>query len=143
MSPFERFSRTVKQVMILLLVFPVLAGTFGVLLPAAGFFPAVGFNTLDTHAIHAFFATPELESIIGLTLFTGVAATLLSVVISIALVGIVYCYRPFSSTKRLLAPLLVLPHGAVALALIFLLSPTPWIGEWFPYDNYGVSIIFA
>ncbi len=143
MSPFERFSHAVKQAMILLLVFPVLAGSFGVLLPATGFFPALGFNTLDTQAIHSFFATPELVSIIGLTLFTGLGATLFSLVISIALVGIVYCYRPFSSTKRLLAPLLVLPHGAVALALIFLLSPTPWLGEWFPYDNYGVSIIFA
>ncbi|GEA13112.1 ABC transporter permease [Alteromonas sp. KUL49] len=143
MSPFERFSHAVKQAMIILLVFPVLAGTFGVILPAAGFFPALGFNTVDTQAIHAFFATPELVSIIGLTLLTGVGATLFSLVISIALVAVVYCYRPFSSTKRLLAPLLVLPHGAVALALIFLLSPTPWIGEWFPYDNYGVSIIFA
>ena len=68
----------IPALLVLLLVIPVLAGLFGALLPAAGYFPALGGDTPSLQPARDFLATPGLGRAVGLTLFIGIGTTALA-----------------------------------------------------------------
>ena len=81
-----------------LLVFlaPILTGVSGVLLPASGYFPALGFSQFSTHPALSFFATPGVGTAIWLALKTGLIASCLSLLCCfIILTGLMH-YRGFA-----------------------------------------------
>ncbi|MEJ7931095.1 ABC transporter permease [Ramlibacter sp. AN1015] len=72
-------------------------------------------------------AQPRLARALALSLFTGLASTLLSVAIAAALLGCAFASRPWPLLNRVLAPMLAMPHAAFAIGLAFLVAPSGWI----------------
>jgi putative thiamine transport system permease protein len=112
-----------------LLLLPVAAGLVGTWLPAFGWFPALGGDRISLAPWIALFAAPELGRAMALTLFTGFAATLLSLVLAIAICAACHGTRIFRLARRALVPWIALPHAALAFGLAFLIAPSGWIAR--------------
>jgi len=110
--------RQVPRVTVLLLTLPVLAGLAGTLIPAAN--PA---------ALRALANWPGLEGAVRLSLVSGIASTLLALMLSLGLVAALLEHRSFGRVQALLSPLLSVPHAAAALGLAFLIAPSGWIAR--------------
>lgn len=102
---------------------PILAGLGLTAAAAFGHLPAIGAKAVSTQAFSQLFAQPGLADSLRLTLLTGLASTLLSLIGACALLA----HAP--RVTRLLPPLLATPHAALALGLAFLLSPSGWIAR--------------
>lgn len=110
--------RHVPRLTLLVLVGPVLAGLLGTVLPAF-LAEAKGLrNVLDW---------PGLPGALWLSVKTGIAATLLSLGITLAMIASLHGTRVFAAVQQMLSPLLAVPHAAAALGLAFLISPSGWI----------------
>lgn len=156
MMNFQRFTQLMRMGLFIVLLLPVLMGVIGVLLPALGYFPALGKMDLGFAVFAELFQVDGLLAMMSLSLFTGLVSTAIATVGALALVAVFYHHAWLAKIQRLLSPLLVIPHAAAAIALILLLSPSGWFArliEWgenamppqwlFPYDRYGLAIIFA
>ena len=110
---------------------PVLAGIIGVLLPAFGYFPALGYQTFSFEPLRLFLAHPGALQAISSALFVGLTASLLSVfcvfVILAAGTQAGLGRHVMRFHRRLMGPLIALPHSTVAIALLFLLAPSGWL----------------
>ena len=112
---------------LIVFLLPILVGISGVLLPAAGYFPALGFNQLSFHPAMSFITTPGVSASIWLALKTGVIATIFSLLFCfIILIGLMHD-RGFWLVRRTLAALVAVPHSAIAIGLVFLLAPSGWL----------------
>ncbi len=106
---------------------PIVAGLAGTLLPAFGVLPAIGGDTLSLAGWRELFAFPGFATSVQLTLVTGWIASGLAVFIAFTL-GAVLHHRPV--LRRLgsfLAPLLAMPHSAIAIGFAFLITPSGWL----------------
>ncbi len=124
-------SRLAATLTVLALALPMATGLIGTLLPAFGWLPALGGQQLSTAAWQALWAAPGLGSALQLTLATGWLATLLSLLLAVATVAFLH-HRP--GAQRLgewLAPLLAMPHSALAIGLAFVLLPSGWLVRGF------------
>jgi putative thiamine transport system permease protein len=106
---------------------PVAAGLLGTLLPAFGLLPALGGTGFSLEPWRRLLLAPELPAALRLTLTSGLAASAASVAIVIAFCAAAHGTRLFRALERLLAPLLAIPHAAVAIGLAFLLAPSGWL----------------
>ncbi len=111
----------------LLFVLPVILGLIGIIVPASGYFPALGKNNFSIDAARDFLAIPGLGLACWLSLKTGLLAT------GISLAGSFIILASFSGSKtiiwlrRLLGPLIAIPHSTIAVGLVFLLAPSGWL----------------
>ena len=105
---------------------PVAAGLVGTWLPAFGILPALGAMTPSMAPWRLLFAAPGLGTSLTLTLGTGFAATLISLAIVVGFLASCHGRRPVVLVRKLLAPLLAVPHVAVAIGFAFLASPSGW-----------------
>ena len=108
---------------------PVAAGLLGAVLPAVGYFPALGGTALSLDPWRDLFAWPGIGAAVRLSLVTGVGATLLSLAATLLIVAAWQGTRSFRVITSLLAPLLSLPHAAAAFGLAFLIAPSGWIAR--------------
>lgn len=158
MSGFHRFSIVMRMVFMCILILPVFAGLVGVLMPAFGFFPALGETKVSLQPFSQLFANDNTVTMIWLSFSTGIFSTLLALGGAFLLVAVFYQRAWLNRIQHLLSPLLVVPHAAAAIAFLFILSPAGWLArllsdttaanplppDWaFPYDPYGFSIILA
>jgi putative thiamine transport system permease protein len=115
----------------------LMAGSVGlgllfVLLPAAGYLPALGARGFDFAPLRAALALPGLGQAVLVTAGSALLATILAV--SLAL-GLVALFDPSgrgetTGARRFIAAalaLVALPHLALAIGLAFLLAPSGWI----------------
>ncbi|MEM6973421.1 MAG: ABC transporter permease [Pseudomonadota bacterium] len=114
---------------ILLMLGPVVAGLAGTALPALGYLPPLGGDRLSLAAFEAFFATPGIDTSIRLSVTTGLLATLISLIATMAIVAATQGTRAFGLVERALSPLLSVPHAAAAFGLAFLVAPSGWIAR--------------
>lgn len=105
---------------------PVAAGLIGTLLPAFGYLPALGGTGFGLAAWRALPSAPELPRALALTLSTGVTATVLSALLVIAFLAACHGSLRLARLRAVLAPLLAVPHAALALGLVFLVAPSGW-----------------
>jgi putative thiamine transport system permease protein len=108
---------------------PVAAGLLGTWLPAFGWLPSLGGAYVTLAPWRELLAAPELPGALRLTLTTGLLATIASLVIAIGFSAAVHGTRPFNAVERLLAPILAVPHAAIALGLAFLIAPSGWLAR--------------
>jgi putative thiamine transport system permease protein len=108
---------------------PIGAGLLGTLLPAFGVLPALGGSEIGLEPWRRLLLAPELPGALRLTLTTGLLASIASVVLVVAFCAAAHGTRLFRALERLLAPLLAIPHAAVAIGLAFLLAPSGWISR--------------
>lgn len=111
------------------LVGPVIAGIAGTVAPALGYLPALGGVDVGPGPFLDLLAWPGLPRAAGLSLFTGVAATLLSLIIVLLITAGWQGTAAFAVIERVLSPLLSVPHAAAALGLAFLIAPSGWIAR--------------
>jgi putative thiamine transport system permease protein len=119
--------KTVPALTLAAFLAPVAAGLLGTLLPAFGFLPSLGGTEIGLDPWRRLLSAPELPSALRLTLTSGLLASAASVAIVIAFCAAAHGTRLFRALERLLAPLLAVPHAAVAIGLAFLLAPSGWI----------------
>ena len=143
---------------LLLFLAPVAAGLLGALAPAFGYLPALGGDGLSLDPWRRFAAYPGVADAVATSLWTGLAAAGLSVALTFGFAAACHQTRLFSVMRRLLAPLLAVPHAAFAIGLAFLLAPSGWmmraLSPWatgfdvppdlpLAPDPYGLSLILA
>ena len=121
--------RAAPGLVIALMALPVAAGLAGALLPAFGYFPALGGDALSLDPWRDLFAWPGIGAAVRLSLVTGVGATLLSLAATLLIVAAWQGTRSFRVITSLLAPLLSLPHAAAAFGLAFLIAPSGWVAR--------------
>jgi putative thiamine transport system permease protein len=121
--------RAVPALTLALFFAPVAAGLAGTALPAFGWLPALGGTQLSLEPWRRLLTAPELGSALRLTLTSGLVASVASVAIVVLFCAAAQGTSLFRAIERLLAPLLAVPHAAVALGLAFLLAPSGWIAR--------------
>ena len=127
MSPIKIRQTSIIILALAVFVVPVIVGILGVFLPAAGYFPALGFTQLSAHPADLFFSTPGVGPAIWLALKTGLIASLLSLLCCfVILTGLLHT-SGFALLRRALAALVAVPHSAMAIGLVFLLTPSGWL----------------
>ena len=155
-SRFQRFTAVVRVALITLLSVPVAAGLLGVIAPAFGYFPALGHTQWSLTIFAELASVTNITTMAWLSFSTGLMATMLATLGALCILAVFYHHAYLSAIQRWLSPLLVLPHAAAAIALLFVLSPSGAVArlisgagtalppQWaFPYDSHGLSIIFA
>lgn len=105
---------------LLLLIAPVVAGLLGTLTPALA---------NGGRGILALLDWSGLPAALWLSVSTGLAATVMSLGLTLLLVASLYGTRAFGVIQHLLAPLLSVPHAAAALGLAFLIAPSGWVAR--------------
>lgn len=135
---FYRVTILARWLLLILLTVPVLAGVVGVVLPAFGYFPAIGANAVSMDVFARLFALDDAEKMIALSLITGVASTLIACLCAFSLLAVFYRTRVLSWLQGLFSPFLVLPHAAAAISLLFLLSPSGFFARLFTFDSDAI-----
>ena len=138
-----------------LFLLPVLAGVGSIMLPAFGYMPVLGFETFNFSSWQMLLETPALIQMLGLSLWTSVSSTLLSLILAFSVVCFAWGTPFWHQVQRWLAPLMAVPHVALAFGVMFVLMPSGLLARliavfagWsFPpdwqtvQDPYGISLI--
>jgi len=106
---------------------PLAAGLIGTVLPAFGYLPAVGGESLSLWPWRRLLAEPGLATALRLTIVTGLSATLISVALVASFCAFWHGRPLFRAVQRCLPAILAAPHAALAIGLAFLVAPSGWI----------------
>ncbi|OED43295.1 hypothetical protein ACH42_10515 [Endozoicomonas sp. (ex Bugula neritina AB1)] len=118
-----------STVVTILFLIPVLAGLVGALLPAFGFMPVLGFETLSLSFWEELWVTPKLLHMVLLTLTTAVISTLISLLLALGVVTTTWGGKLWQKTQRWLSPIMAVPHVALAFGVSFVLMPSGLIAR--------------
>ncbi len=145
-----------RYIIVVICVFPVLAGLIGVFLPAFGWFPIYG-KSRFTHDILALtFHQEDFARSARLSIFTALFSTFVAYWLSIFAIIYSQQSKSFNFLKRIIAPIIAAPHITVAVGILFLIQPSgwlfriisPWLTGWLTPpdlnimpDLYGLSLI--
>jgi putative thiamine transport system permease protein len=110
-------------------VLPILAGVTATARAAFGVFPGIGATQASLAPWRDLIASPGFGASLSLTLWTGLAATVLSLVIAAGAVATLHRRLSAAGWARITAPLLAAPHAALAIGLAFLIAPSGWIAR--------------
>ncbi len=132
-----------------------LLGLISIVPVASGLFGAMVYG-LDVSAWRALFNTPGLGRALWLSVWTGLAATGLALLVAHASLAVAATGRWSGKLRALALPLLASPHLALAIGLVLLLAPSglilralsPWATgfeqppDWATVqDSYGLALI--
>ena len=110
-----------------LVLVPTVAGLMGVLAPAIGYLPALGFTEPSLAPMARVLAMPGLWQSAAMSLAVGLISTAMSLLLAIAITAGLES-RPVSRwLERLAAPLIAVPHLSIAIGAAFLLAPSGWL----------------
>ncbi|WOD07241.1 ABC transporter permease [Marinomonas sp. GJ51-6] len=153
-----RHTKWITVFIALFLVLPIFMGLIGTLLPAFQFFPPLGEYTFSLDPWRNMLSQGEFYASLKLTLISGIGGPLLSLWLALSLLAWGYQRPFFKKIETLLSPILAIPHAAIAIGLLFLLSPSGWLIRLFsPWltgferppnwitvqDPYSLSLVFA
>ncbi len=112
-----------------LVLLPIGAGLLGTLLPAFGWLPAIGGSALSFDPWRSLFSAPGIGTAVRQTIATGLAATVLSLVLVTGFCAAAHGTPGFRRMQTALAPILAMPHAALAIGFGFLIAPSGWIAR--------------
>jgi putative thiamine transport system permease protein len=116
-----------RGLLIGLVLVPTLAGLLGILAPALGWLPALGFTEPSLAPLSRVLTIPGLGQSAAMSLAVGIIATTIALLLAIAIAAGVES-RPVSRwLERLAAPLIAVPHLSIAVGAAFLLAPSGWL----------------
>lgn len=121
------FARSAVRVTLGLLLLPIAFGLLGTLLPAFGYLPVLGGQEFTLDPFRSLLATPGLGMAALLSLATGLAATFLSLAITLSFIAGFAGTPVLSRLQHLISPLLAVPHAAAAFGLAFLIAPSGYL----------------
>ncbi len=119
--------RLLPVLTVAIFLLPVVAGLLGTLLPSLGYLPELGGRRFSFDPWRALMAAPELPAALSVTLISGLGATVISLALAVTIAATLHGTRLFIWLRRLLAPLLAMPHAAVALGFAFVIAPSGWL----------------
>ncbi|NVO29403.1 ABC transporter permease subunit [Donghicola sp. C2-DW-16] len=111
------------------LLLPVGAGLWGVIAPLLGLVQIAGAD--PDQAVADLLAWPGLTDASVLSITTGFGATLVALLLVVLILSQLHGTRGLAILRRLLSPLLSVPHAAAAFGLAFLIAPSGWIARLF------------
>ena len=115
------------HLMLLIFISPVCLGLIGVILPALGYFPALGGVELSFKPIWAFLSMPGVGNAIFLSLSTGLLSTALSFLGAVSLLLLFWGQGRGRWLLRSIGPIIAVPPTAIAAGFILLLAPSGWL----------------
>ena len=95
--------------------------------PSLGVVWSAGAAALHAQAWSALWRDPQLPPALAMTLWTGLAATGLSVVLAALMLSFSFPGARWERMVKALAPMLAVPHAAFAIGLAFLIAPSGWL----------------
>jgi len=116
--------RLAPALIIALLMLPVGAGLIMVLLPAFGYLPALGGHGISLAPWHMLFAQPGLGRSVAVSFASGLVSTAVALVIVVLFLAASQGTRLDRGIRRLVSPLLAIPHAAIAFGFAFLIAPS-------------------
>ncbi|MDN3521744.1 ABC transporter permease [Halomonas ramblicola] len=122
--------RLAPVAIVLLLVGPVLAGIAMAALPAFGYLPALGGETLTLAPWRALFAEPGLARSVLVSFASGLVTTAVALAVVLLFLAASTGSRLDRWIRRLVSPLLSVPHAAAAFGLAFLIAPSGLLARW-------------
>lgn len=130
--------RLTPAIAVLLLAGPVAAGLLGVVLPSFGWLPALGGSGLTLDHWRALFSVPGLGTSVAISFASGLGAAAAALAVGFLFLAGFSETRVFAWMRRLVSPLLSVPHAAAAFGLAFLIAPSgliaralsPWATGW-------------
>ncbi|MBV6632387.1 MAG: ABC transporter permease [Alphaproteobacteria bacterium] len=106
---------------------PLVAGLIGTVLPAFGYLPALGGDSVSLAPWRELLGSPGIGRSVWLSVSTGFGATVISLTIVTLFCAAWHGTHWFSRMQRLLSPLLSVPHVSVAFGIAFLIAPSGWL----------------
>ena len=119
--------RAAPAIAIAVLIGPILFGLGATLLPAFGYFPALGGSTFSLEHWRELFAKPGLLRSCLISLAAGLITTAAAVATVAGFTAAWSHTRAFRAMQHLVSPLLSVPHAAAAFGLAFLFMPSGWL----------------
>lgn len=116
--------RLAPVLIVTLLVGPILAGLAMAVLPAFGYLPALGGDTLGLAPWRQLVAQPGLWRSVAVSFTSGLVTTAVSLVVVLLFLASATGSRLDHWIRRLVSPLLSIPHAAAAFGLAFLIAPS-------------------
>ena len=95
--------------------------------PSLGVVWSAGAAALHADAWSTLWRDPQLPPALAMTLWTGLAATALSVVLAALMLSLSFPGARWERIVKALAPMLAMPHAAFAIGLAFLIAPSGWL----------------
>ncbi|PCJ23504.1 MAG: ABC transporter permease [SAR86 cluster bacterium] len=150
--------RWISFAVIFLLAAPVLIGTLIAGLPAFGYFPTLGSESFSLAPWQDLFEVPGLLKSIGISLMAGLLTPLIALTLVFLFLASASGSRLDKWIRRLVSPLLSLPHAAAAFGLAFLIAPSgllsrlisPELSGWerppdllIVNDGWGLSLLLG
>lgn len=102
---------------------PIMFGIAGSIIPAFGLMPSIAEGNGFAHL----FNDPRFWPSIYLSLKTGIIATAIVLILTVAILVCTHGTRLWRFIFACLPPLLAVPHSALAVGLIFLIAPSGWL----------------
>ncbi|GEN28074.1 ABC transporter permease [Halovibrio variabilis] len=116
--------RLAPALIIALLVLPVGAGLVMVLLPAFGYLPALGGHHASLAPWQTLFAQPGLGRSVAVSFASGLVSTAMALMMVVLFLAASRGTWLDRGIRRLVSPLLAVPHAAVAFGFAFLIAPS-------------------
>lgn len=116
--------RLAPAFIIALLVLPVGAGLLMVLLPAFGYLPALGGHSVSLAPWHMLFSQPGLGRSVAVSFASGLVSTAMALIVVVLFLAASQGTWLDRAIRRLVSPLLAIPHAAVAFGFAFLIAPS-------------------
>lgn len=131
--------RLAPMLMLLVLLAPVTLGVGLTILPALGYMPAIGGEHFTLRYFNELFATPGLGHSVTVSVMSAIVTPLLALVFVILFLAGTSGTRIEQWMRRLVAPLLAIPHAAAAFGLAFLIAPSGLLLRWVSPQLTGFS----
>ena len=150
--------RLVPAVAITFLTAPVLFGLVGVVLPAFGWLPVLGGDSLSLEPWRQLAAQPGIGMSVAVSLLAGLATTAIALTVVMLFLAGAGNGRVYQWVRRAVSPLLSMPHAAAAFGIAFLIAPSgliarflsPWATGWerpadllIVHDTLGLSMMLG
>ncbi|MFS8151121.1 ABC transporter permease [Vreelandella titanicae] len=116
--------RLAPALIIALLALPVGAGLMMVLLPAFGYLPTLGGHGASLAPWQMLFDQPGLGRSVMVSFASGLVSTAVALVIVVLFLAASRGTWLDRGIRRLVSPLLAIPHAAIAFGLAFLIAPS-------------------
>lgn len=122
-----RLARVAPPLTLAVLLGPLVFGLAGTALPAFGYLPELGGEHFTTEHFGVLGAQPGIARSALLSILIGLVTTLISLGTVAAFVASDLGTTTFSRVRRLISPLLSVPHAAAAFGLAFMIAPSGMI----------------
>ena len=155
---YSYLNKFLLVLLIAIIVTPIFFGILGFLLPSFGYFPILGKYEFSLNYFVISSNIPGVSKSIFLSFFTGFVSTLLALILSQVIILNIFETKLYKLIKKIIAPLLAMPHVTMAIGLVFIFTPSglffrifsPWLtgferppNFFIIPDDYGFFLILG